>query len=33
MIDYDIILEKLSKSKFRNSFRLRKYMVDYINEK
>ena len=33
MIDYDIVLEKLSKSKFRNSFHLRKYMVDYINEK
>lgn len=33
MTNYDIILEKLSKSKFRNSFHLRKYMVDYINEK
>lgn len=32
-MDYNIILEKLSKSKFRSSFRLRKYMVDYINEK
>lgn len=32
-MDYDIILEKLFKSKFRSSFRLRKYMVDYINEK
>lgn len=30
---YNIILEKLSKSKFRSSFHLRKYMVDYINEK
>ena len=27
------ILDKLSKSKFRNSFHLRKYMKDYINEK
>lgn len=27
------ILSKLSKSKFRNSFHLRKYMTDYINEK
>ena len=27
------ILYKLSKSKFRNSFHLRKYMIDYINEK
>ena len=33
MTNYDIILEKLFKSKFRSSFRLRKYMVDYINEK
>lgn len=32
-MDYNIILEKLSKSKFRNSFHLRKYMIDYINEK
>lgn len=32
-MDYNIILEKLSKSKFRSSFHLRKYMVDYINEK
>ena len=27
------ILDKLSKSKFRSSFHLRKYMIDYINEK
>lgn len=27
------ILNKLSKSKFRSSFHLRKYMKDYINEK
>lgn len=33
MTDYNIILEKLSKSKFRSSFHLRKYMVDYISEK
>ena len=33
MADYNIILEKLSKSKFRSSFHLRKYMVDYISEK
>lgn len=33
MTDYNIILEKLSKSKFRSSFHLRKYMVDYIKEK
>lgn len=32
-MNYNIILEKLSKSKFRSSFHLRKYMVDYINEK
>ena len=29
----DNILESLSKSKFRSSFHLRKYMIDYINEK
>lgn len=29
----DNILDKLSKSKFRSSFHLRKYMIDYINEK
>ena len=27
------MLEKLSKSKFRSSFHLRKYMIDYIDEK
>ena len=27
------MLYKLSKSKFRNSFHLRKYMISYINEK
>ena len=26
-------LEELSKSKFRSNFHLRKYMIDYINEK
>lgn len=26
-------LERLSKSKFRSSFHLRKYMIDYINDK
>ena len=26
-------LDELSKSKFRSSFHLRKYMIDYINEK
>ena len=26
-------LDSLSKSKFRSSFHLRKYMIDYINEK
>ena len=29
----DIILDKLSKSKFRSSFHLRKYMIEYINDK
>ena len=33
MEDYDVILKKLSLSKFRSSFHLRKYMLDYINEK
>lgn len=32
-MDYDYILDKLSKSKFRSSFHLRKYMIDYINDK
>ncbi len=32
-MDYDLMLNKLSKSKFRASFHLRKYMIDYINEK
>lgn len=27
------VLNNLSKSKFRSSFHLRKYMIDYINEK
>lgn len=27
------ILDKLNKSKFRSSFHLRKYMIDYINDK
>ena len=30
---YQDILNNLSKSKFRSSFHLRKYMIDYINEK
>ncbi|MBR2725619.1 DUF4186 domain-containing protein [Candidatus Saccharibacteria bacterium] len=29
----EIALEKLSKSKFRSSFHLRKYMIEYINQK
>ncbi len=29
----DYLFENLEKSKFRSSFHLRKYMVDYINEK
>ena len=33
MQDYNTILDKLSKSKFRGSFHLRKYMIEYINEK
>lgn len=33
MIDVNDILEKLSKSKFRSSFHLRKYMIKYIDEK
>lgn len=30
---YQDVLNNLSKSKFRSSFHLRKYMIDYINEK
>ena len=33
MLEISKILEKLSKSKFRSSFHLRKYMIDYINDK
>jgi exodeoxyribonuclease V alpha subunit len=33
MIDIDSKLYSLSLSKFRSSFHLRKYMIDYINEK
>jgi hypothetical protein len=33
MEDINNKLYKLSKSKFRSSFHLRKYMIDYINEK
>ncbi len=33
MIDIDKKLISLSKSKFRSSFHLRKYMIAYINEK
>lgn len=29
----DYLFENLSKSKFRSSFHLRKYMIDYVNEK
>ena len=31
--NYELILDRLSKSKFRSSFHLRLYMIDYINEK
>ena len=31
--DLDYLFQKLSKSKFRSSFHLCKYMIDYINEK
>ena len=31
--DLDYLFQNLSKSKFRSSFHLRKYMIDYINEK
>ena len=33
MLDIDNILYKLSLSKFRSSFHLRKYMIDYIDDK
>ncbi len=33
MYNIDDMLCKLSKSKFRSNFHLRKYMIDYINEK
>lgn len=32
-MNYNSILDKLSKSKFRSSFHLRKYMIDYVNDK
>lgn len=32
-MNYDEILYKLSRSKFRSSFHLREYMIEYINEK
>lgn len=32
-MNYDEMLYKLSKSKFRGSFHLRRYMLNYINEK
>ena len=32
-MNYDEMLYKLSKSKFRSSFHLRRYMLNYINEK
>ena len=31
-MNYEVILNKLSKSKFRSSFHLRKYMIDYIDK-
>ena len=31
--DLDYLFQNLSKSKFRSSFHLRKYMIDYINDK
>ena len=31
--DLDYLFQNLSKSKFLSSFHLRKYMIDYINEK
>ena len=31
--DLDYLFQDLSKAKFRSSFHLRKYMIDYINEK
>lgn len=33
MQDINKVLDSLSKSKFRSSFTLRKYMLDYINDK
>jgi len=33
MENIDKILENLTKSKFRSSFHLRKYMIEYINDK
>ena len=33
MNDIDSVLYRLSLSKFRNSFHLRKYMIDYIDDK
>ncbi len=32
-MNHIVMLEKLSKSKFRSSFHLRNYMIDYIDEK
>ena len=32
-MNYNAILDKLSKSKFRSSFHLRKYMINYIDDK
>ncbi len=32
-MNHDVILDKLAKSKFRSSFHLRRYMLDYIDEK
>lgn len=31
-MNYEVILNKISKSKFRSSFHLRKYMIDYIDK-
>lgn len=32
-MNYDVVLNNLSKSKFRKSFHLRKYMIQYIDDK
>lgn len=30
---YNLLFDRLNRSKFRSSFHLRKYMIDYVNEK